>query len=124
MSVITVRTISGIPVATLPADVALENADDIHDELAAATPNYAEGLVLDFTATRYLDSAGVEMVFKLREQLSNRRQRLAIVATADAPLRRILELTGVDKVVTVTPDIAAAVLAASDPAQGTPSPAS
>lgn len=123
MSLVHVRIISGVTVAKPPADVAMENARAIHDELEAAISNASEGLVLDLAETRFLDSAGIDMIFELREQLANRRQRLALVAPETAPLRRVLELTGVEKAVIVTGDLATAVQAASDPAQGAPSAA-
>jgi anti-anti-sigma factor len=123
LSLIQVTVVTGVAVAALPADVAIENVDVLHDELSGATSNQIEGLVLDLTETRFLDSAGIEMIFKLRDRLASRRQRLALVVPLSSHVRRVLELTGVDRVVMLAPDVASGVRAASDPAQGAPSPA-
>jgi anti-anti-sigma factor len=67
--------------------------------------------VVDLTETRYLDSAGIEMLFQLRAKLGNRGKRLAVVVPAGSHLRRLLELTGVDTAVTITDELPAAISA-------------
>jgi anti-sigma B factor antagonist/stage II sporulation protein AA (anti-sigma F factor antagonist) len=79
-------------VARLSGEVDLSNARPVGDELAAAVPNRALGLVLDLSATSYLDSSGVSLVFDLADRLRRRQQKLRLVVTADAPLRRVLRI--------------------------------
>ena len=114
MSFARVRTIAGVPVASLPADVDAANASEVLGELTREISNEPAGLVVDLTETRYLDSAGIEMLFQLRDKLANRRQRLAVVVPAGSRLRRLLELTGVDKAVALTDEITAAVSAVTE----------
>jgi anti-anti-sigma factor len=81
-----------VVVARLSGEVDLSNARSVGDELAAAVPNRALGLVLDLAATRYLDSSGVSLVFDLGERLRRRQQQLRLVAPDRAPLRRVLRI--------------------------------
>jgi anti-anti-sigma factor len=106
-----VRTITGVPVASLPADVDSANAAEVLQELTREISNEPAGLVVDLTETRYLDSAGIEMLFQLRAKLGNRGKRLAVVVPAGSHLRRLLELTGVDTAVTITDELPAAISA-------------
>jgi anti-anti-sigma factor len=114
MSFAHVRTIAGVPVASLLADVDSANAAEVLQELTREISNEPAGLVVDLSETRYVDSAGIEMLFQLREKLANRRQRLAVVVAAGSQLRRLLELTGVDKAVTLTDEVPAAVSAVTE----------
>jgi anti-sigma B factor antagonist len=106
---VAIHTRGGVTVAALPADVDVANADLVRDEIALAVPNRAAGLVIDLGATRYLDSAGIEVLFHLREQLANRRQRLSLRVPAESHLIRVLKLTGVDRVIPIHPDLAEAL---------------
>jgi anti-anti-sigma factor len=85
--------------AHLKGEVDLANARSVRDRLLEAVPNTATGLVLDLTATQHLDSSGVRVLFELAERLENRRQKLEIVIPDDAPVKRVLLLTEIDRVV-------------------------
>jgi len=85
--------------AHLKGEVDLANARSVRDRLLEAVPNTATGLVLDLTATHHLDSSGVRVLFELAERLENRRQKLEIVIPDDAPVKRVLLLTEIDRVV-------------------------
>ncbi|MEA2451158.1 MAG: hypothetical protein QOG63_3090 [Thermoleophilaceae bacterium] len=81
-----------VVVARLAGEVDLANAGLVGDELKAAVPNRALGLVLDLERTTYLDSSGVSLVFDLADRLRRRQQQLRLVAPAGAPLRRVLRI--------------------------------
>jgi anti-anti-sigma factor len=98
-----------VVVARLSGEVDLSNAAVVGDELTAAVPNSALGLVLDLTATEYLDSSGVHLVFELAERLRRRQQRLLIAVPASAPIRRILRIVELDDTVPVTAAVDEAV---------------
>ena len=85
--------------AHLKGEVDLANARSVRDRLLEAVPNTATGLVLDLTATQHLDSSGVRVLFELAERLENRRQKLEIVIPDEAPVKRVLLLTEIDRVV-------------------------
>jgi anti-anti-sigma factor len=85
--------------ARLKGEVDLSNARSVEEQLLAAVPNTASGLVLDLSPTHHLDSSGVRVIFELAERLDNRRQKLEIVVPDDSPIRRVLRLTGIHRVV-------------------------
>ena len=68
----------------------------VRDQLLDSVPNDALGLVIDLNECRYLDSAGIEVIFDLARRLRRRRQELRIVVPPGSPLTRVLELTEVD----------------------------
>ena len=81
-----------VVIARLSGEIDLSNATEVGDELSTSVPNTALGLVLDLTATTYLDSSGVHLVFDLAERLRTRQQQLRIVVPAGAPIRRVLRI--------------------------------
>ena len=99
----------GMPVGFLQGDVDAANAARVAEELMAAVTNRAPALIVVLSDTRYLDSAGINLFFRLREQLQARRQRLDLVLDPSAHLRRVLELSGVQTTIPVWEDLEAAL---------------
>jgi anti-sigma B factor antagonist len=85
-------------VAQLAGEVDMTNAAYVREELTAAVPNGARGLVVELSGTTYLDSAAIELLFELSRRLARRRQVLRLVLPEDSPLRRLLTLTDVESV--------------------------
>jgi stage II sporulation protein AA (anti-sigma F factor antagonist) len=84
----------GIAIARITGDLDLSNLSAVHGALVDAMPNDARALVLDLAAVNFLDSSGVEMLFRLRRSLGVRQQRFAVAIPPGAPIRRALELSG------------------------------
>jgi anti-anti-sigma factor len=85
----------GIPVAAIGGEVDISNVDEIagaFTELPAA----GNGLVVDLTATQYLDSSGIALLHDLASRLERRSQRLVIVAPSGTPTRMVLDLTAMN----------------------------
>ncbi len=82
--------------AHLGGEIDMTNAAYVRDELLASVPNDALALVIDLSGCRYLDSAGIEILFDLSRRLARRRQQLLLVVPAESPLRRVLGLTEVE----------------------------
>jgi anti-sigma B factor antagonist len=98
-----------VVIARLSGEVDLSNAAHVGEELGAAVPNSALGLVLDLTATSYLDSSGVHLIFGLAERLRRRQQQLRVVVPEGAPVRRVLRIVELDDAVPVTATVEEAV---------------
>jgi anti-sigma B factor antagonist len=98
-----------VVIARLSGEVDLSNAAEVGDELAKAVPNSALGLILDLTATTYLDSSGVHLVFDLAERLRTRQQQLRIVVPTGAPIRRVLRIVELGDTVPVLASVDEAV---------------
>jgi anti-sigma B factor antagonist len=86
---------AGLRVAQLTGEVDLSNADSIGDAIAETTTNQSLGLILDLTELHYLDSAGIHLIYKLRERLQARGQSLGLVVPAGSPSNDALRLAGV-----------------------------
>ena len=86
-----------IPVARLQGEVDASNVKEMGDRLRSLLSNRSVALVVDLSATTYLASAGINMLFALAEELRGRQQRLALVVAEGSPIARMLTLTGLDQ---------------------------
>jgi anti-anti-sigma factor len=90
-----------VVIARVAGEIDLATAPGVGEEIAAAVPNRALGLVIDLAETTYLDSSGVSLVFEIAERLRRRQQQLCLVVPAEAPLRRVLRIVNVEETVPV-----------------------
>jgi anti-anti-sigma factor len=91
----------GVRIVHVSGEVDLSNAHELMDAITAATPTDASPLVVDLSATEYLDSAGIAMLFRLAERMRYARQELRLVVPPDAPIRAVVRLTLLNKAVPV-----------------------
>jgi anti-anti-sigma factor len=99
----------GAIVAHLGGEVDMTNAGQVRDELLTSVPNDVLALVIDLSGCRYLDSAGIEVVFDMARRLRRRRQELRLALPASSPLKRLLDLTEVASAAPVYETLDAAV---------------
>jgi anti-anti-sigma factor len=98
----------GSAIVTLPAEIDICNADDVRDTLLAVLKRGIMLLVIDMTGTTFCDCAGAGAVARahVRAWDAGGQVRLA----AGVPIvRRLLALTGVDRIVPVFDSLAAAL---------------
>lgn len=88
-----------VAVARLTGEIDLSNADSVESAITESTPNGALALVLDVSALDYLDSAGIHLIYRLREKLQARGQCLRLVIPFKSPANDALRLAGVSQVV-------------------------
>jgi anti-anti-sigma factor len=81
--------------AELSGEIDMSNAARIGEAIVETASNQQHGLILDFSALHYLDSAGIHLVFRLREQLSARGQSLALVIPTGSASNDAVRLAGV-----------------------------
>jgi anti-anti-sigma factor len=94
-----------VPVARLQGEVDASNVKEIGDRLRGLMSNRSVALVIDLSATTYLDSAGINLLFELAEELRGRQQRLALVIAERSPIERMITLTGLDQTVPAHPTL-------------------
>jgi anti-sigma B factor antagonist/stage II sporulation protein AA (anti-sigma F factor antagonist) len=99
------------PVICVRGEIDLSNSDALRGDIVAAVPHDGPGIVLDLTETTYLDSSGVRLLFELAELLQQRRQRLVLVVSEEALIRRVVVLTKLDDAVSVVESIDAGLAA-------------
>lgn len=90
-----------VPVARLHGEVDASNVKEIADRLRALLSNRSTAMVVDLAQTTYLDSAGINMLFALGEEMRGRQQRLGLVVSEESPIARMILLTGLDQAVPV-----------------------
>ena len=98
-----------IPVARVQGEVDASNVKEIGDRVRGLLSNRSVALVIDLSGTTYLDSAGINLLFALAEELRSRQQRLALVVADRSPIARMVALTGLDATVPVRPELADAL---------------
>jgi anti-anti-sigma factor len=81
---------SDVPVARIVGEVDASNAAAFTARLKESVPNSAIGLVLDLSATSYLDSSGVHLIFNLAAALRRRQQVLQLVVPPDTFVADVL----------------------------------
>jgi anti-sigma B factor antagonist len=86
----------GTPVARIRGEVDMSNVSELSVTLQNAVGQAAPGLVIDFTETGFLDSAGLHFVFDLGKRLRDRGQRLYLVVPPKSPVAGVLDIVSVD----------------------------
>jgi anti-anti-sigma factor len=106
---IAVERRGGVVVARLSGEVDMSNSPYVSDELTRSVSNDDAGLVIDLSQARYLDSAGIELLFELSRRLGLRRQALRLALPDESPLRRLLVLTDIQTVAPLHDSVDSAV---------------
>lgn len=85
-------------------EIDLSNAHEVSSAIGVAMGQEARGLVVDLSDITYLDSAGVALLLRLAERLRARRRQLHLVVPRGSPVRRVLDFTGLPRVIPLKPD--------------------
>lgn len=109
MTVPHIEQIEGVPVAHIREDIDVANAPAIQQQLSDALGPDALSLVVDLSATQYVDSAGVDMLLRLSDLLDHRRAKLILVIPDTSQLKRLAMIVGLPEVVAVHPSLTDAV---------------
>jgi anti-anti-sigma factor len=86
-----------VPVASVEGEVDMVGAPELALRLRELMTNRSHGLIVDLTATTYLDSAGINLLFALGGELAARQQQLRLVVPEGSPIARMLAITGLDR---------------------------
>jgi anti-anti-sigma factor len=84
------------PIARVRGEIDMSNVGDVSIALKNAVAQAAAGMVVDFSGTDYLDSAGLHFIFDLGKRLRDRGQRLYLVVPDGAPVSAVLQIVNVD----------------------------
>jgi anti-sigma B factor antagonist len=87
---------AGNPVARIRGEIDMSNVGELSLALQNSVIQTAAGLVIDFSQTEYLDSAGLHFIFDLGKRLRDRGQRLYLVVPPGSPVATVLEIVNVD----------------------------
>jgi anti-sigma B factor antagonist len=84
-------------VARITGEVDLSNAGEIGTAVIDAIPNDSLALVLELSDVDHLDSAGIQLIYRLREDLQARGQSLQLVIPRRSAAHDALRLAGVSR---------------------------
>ncbi len=79
MSPLDTERVDGAAIARVREDIDAANVNAVQQELDHALGPDASSLVIDLSDTRYLDSAGIDMLLRLNQRLKDRRATLILV---------------------------------------------
>jgi anti-anti-sigma factor len=111
LATVRTQTLQGNPVARVDGEVDASNAPGLTRQLTDAVPNSAMGLVLDLSATTYLDSSGVQMLVEVADGLRRRQQELRLVVDEESFVADVLASVNIGGTVTRDPSVADALAA-------------
>jgi anti-anti-sigma factor len=114
MSPLKLERIDGLPVVRVNEDIDAANAANVQRQLADALGPDASGLVIDLSESRYLDSAGIDMLLRLSDRLDHRRAKLVLVIPETSQLMRLAMIVGLPDAMAIRPTLPAALQEATN----------
>jgi anti-anti-sigma factor len=93
---------------TLPEHIDVSNVDRIREQLLGLVNRGASPLIADMTGTVSCDQAGAGALLRVYQRASANGTRLRVVVAA-ALVRRVLEVAGLDRLVSIYPSVEAAI---------------
>ena len=95
------RDHAGVRLVRVDGEIDLSNAREMLDRISSQVPSDAWQVVVDLGGLTFLDSSGVAMLFRLGERMRRNRQELRLLVPEAAPIRRVMELTAVGRVIPI-----------------------
>jgi anti-anti-sigma factor len=84
-------------VVAMPPDLDYGTADQAYDQLDAAFTVGALAVIADFTVTTYCDCAALRRLLAIKRRAAASHAELCLAVPLASPLRRILQITGLDQ---------------------------
>jgi anti-anti-sigma factor len=94
--------------ATIAGEIDISNTSELRRSIDAQLADTMT-VIIDLSATTFLDSTGVALLFDMASRLRTTRRALYLVIPDDAPIRRTATLTGLHEEVTVLPKLSDAI---------------
>jgi anti-anti-sigma factor len=82
-------------VVDVRGEVDMSNADELRAAIERRIAESLRGTVLDLSGLDYIDSTGIQLIFRLGARLDDRGQHLGIVLPAGSPAHDALRYAGV-----------------------------
>ena len=99
-------------VVVLPAEIDVTNSEQVHDRLVAAMTPGVDIVIADMSATSVCDSSGVHAIMFAHEAAVARGSQLRLAVSHDGSVRRVLQLIGAGRILSVYSSLAEAMDAA------------
>ncbi len=107
-------------VITLPEEIDISNSEQVREGLLSLLNRGPAVLIVDMAETTFCDSAGVNALVRAHRRATASDAEIRLVLTSRG-VERVLAITGVDRLITIYPSVAAA-LNEGDPPAGVANP--
>jgi anti-anti-sigma factor len=97
-----------VVVAHVQGEIDMSNAEYLGTAFREVPPD-ARAVILDLREVGYLDSAGLRMIYTLRNRLDHRGQRLRLVVAPGAAITEALRIAGVPQAIGAVETVDAAL---------------
>jgi anti-anti-sigma factor len=94
-AVVTVVTGGDTVTVTVAGEIDMANAAAVEQQILRAVASELRAVTVDLTGLRYIDSAGLWVLFRLGVHLSAAGISGELVVAAEGPVRRMVETAGV-----------------------------
>ena len=84
-------------------EIDLSNAETVEQQILRGVDGELATATLDLTGLRYIDSAGLWILFRLATHLSTAKIDGVVLVPAEGPVWRMVETAGVDAAIPVRP---------------------
>lgn len=91
-------------VVTMPAEIDVTNSASVDSVLAGVADQHPETITADMTGTVFCDSSGIHALARAHRRVTSNGGELRL-AVGSSPAVRVLQLTGLDQVVSVYDDV-------------------
>jgi anti-sigma B factor antagonist len=108
-----ISALDGLSVVTPPAEITIQNAEQLREALAAASGDHAV-VVVDMTANEFCDSSGISELVMAQKRARAAMGEVRLVMSGPE-VRRIFKVTGVDGIFRIFGSLANAVAAEPQP---------
>jgi len=102
-------------VITLPEEIDISNSEQVREELLSLLNRGPAVLIVDMAETTFCDSAGVNALVRAHRRATASDAEIRLVLTSRG-VERVLAITGVDRLITTYPSVAAALNEGDAPA--------
>lgn len=98
----------GTYVVSVTGELDLYSTPQLHSELTSLQPRQVRSVIVDLTECEFIDSTALGVLVKTNKWLSTENVRFSLITT-DRNIRRIFEITGFDRMLTIHPSRAIAM---------------
>lgn len=105
---LTTTRLHGAAVVSARGEVDLDTATRLNDAALAAMQEIGPTVVLDLSHVTFMDSTGLKVLLAVHKRATIGGGRLAL-AGSTRPVRRVIEVTGLDHVLTMCDDLDTAI---------------
>jgi anti-anti-sigma factor len=109
MATVRGETRGDVSVARVEGEIDAANVLEVGARIRSLVTNRSMRLVIDLSQVTYLDSAGINVIFAIGEELRSHQQTLDLVVAEGSPIARMLAITSLDRAHLTHPSLAHAI---------------